>query len=332
MQTREFHPVANIFPLMEGVSFTELVEDIRQLGLREPVVLHPDGRIVDGRNRYRACVEAGIEPAYRTWDESIQGDLVAFVLSLNLRRRHLDEAQRAIVAGKIANLKHGANQYVREVDSGIPLSTVTQPEAAAMLNVSVDSVKVAKKVIEKGTTALVQAVERGDMSLREAEEIAVAEPERQNEIVAKPKAERRQVVQQMREQRAEGRVDKSRAAVQQRRDQIRELASQGHAVNQIAEAIGIKEESCRAIIAEESIDVPASRVMGKIHRHDSTRIVEHIVMDAENLTADVHLIEFGKLDRERLGEWIDSLTKSKKALNGFIQRLLKEHQRHGQAA
>src|SRR5262245_57514049 len=86
--TREFHPVANIFPLMDGAAFVELVEDVRLHGLREPVTLHPDGRVVDGRNRYRACMDVGIEPTYRTWDEAVHGDLVAFVLSLNLRRRH----------------------------------------------------------------------------------------------------------------------------------------------------------------------------------------------------------------------------------------------------
>ncbi len=49
-----FHPVANIFPLMGEAELDALAEDIRANGLREPVWLHRDGRIVDGRNRWLA--------------------------------------------------------------------------------------------------------------------------------------------------------------------------------------------------------------------------------------------------------------------------------------
>jgi N6-adenosine-specific RNA methylase IME4 len=54
-----FHPLANIFPLMEGEEFDKFVADIKAKGLREPMVLYED-QILDGRNRYRACRAAGI--------------------------------------------------------------------------------------------------------------------------------------------------------------------------------------------------------------------------------------------------------------------------------
>jgi N6-adenosine-specific RNA methylase IME4/ParB-like chromosome segregation protein Spo0J len=93
---REYHEVANIFPLMQGEEFDALKADIAANGLREAIWLHQDGSIIDGRNRYRACCELGAEPQYRTWNGS--GSLVAFVVSLNLHRRHLTPIQRAGVA------------------------------------------------------------------------------------------------------------------------------------------------------------------------------------------------------------------------------------------
>lgn len=92
----DFHPVANIFPLMTGAEYDALVSDIAEHGQHEPIWLHPDGRIIDGRNRYRACCDLGLVPERKTWDS--KGSLVAFVVSLNLHRRHLTSSQRAVIA------------------------------------------------------------------------------------------------------------------------------------------------------------------------------------------------------------------------------------------
>ncbi|MBI3696107.1 MAG: ParB N-terminal domain-containing protein, partial [Acidobacteria bacterium] len=61
---KEFHAVAELFPLMRGTAFEELVADIKNNGLREAILCDAEGRILDGRNRYRACLEAGVEPRF----------------------------------------------------------------------------------------------------------------------------------------------------------------------------------------------------------------------------------------------------------------------------
>jgi hypothetical protein len=59
-----FHELATVFPLLEGGEYTALIDDIRRHGLLEPITLF-EGKILDGRNRYRACLAAGVEPRFR---------------------------------------------------------------------------------------------------------------------------------------------------------------------------------------------------------------------------------------------------------------------------
>src|SRR5262249_19349825 len=98
MSALEFHPLAHIFPLVEGAEFDELVADIRNLGLNEQIVVFKE-KFLDGRTRYRACLAVGIDPTSTAYTGD---DPISYVISLNLRRRHLDESQRAMVAAKLA--------------------------------------------------------------------------------------------------------------------------------------------------------------------------------------------------------------------------------------
>src|SRR5712692_1201793 len=101
----EYHPFAALFPLMpeDSDGFLELVEDIREHGLREPITLYQN-KVLDGRNRRRACHVAGVAPVF----ESYPGDdPLDYVISKNLRRRHLSTSQRAMVAAKLATMRQG---------------------------------------------------------------------------------------------------------------------------------------------------------------------------------------------------------------------------------
>lgn len=113
---------------------------------------------------------------------------------------------------------------------------------------------------------------------------------------------------------------------------MRALAADGNTSIQIADALGLSLTGCRNTLRKEHIDVPADRTTHHSRRHDSNRILDNMAMDAENLTADVNLIDFSDLDRAQSAGWIESLTASRDKLSAFIRRLLKEQQKHGQAA
>ena len=144
----EFHDVADIFPMMDDRDFEALKENIETHGLKDPVILH-QGKIVDGRNRYRACTELGIPVETRKWNGV--GSLVEFVFAVNFHRRHLSSSQKAAVATEIeerlakeakekqraAGGNHG-NQYTKDRatssprNSGANGSTSAAPSGVAV--------------------------------------------------------------------------------------------------------------------------------------------------------------------------------------------------------
>jgi len=70
-----------------------LTQDLREQGLLRPIVLYEE-MILDGRNRYRACQRAEIEPRF----EIFQGtDPYAFVWGENAERRHLRADQKVAI-------------------------------------------------------------------------------------------------------------------------------------------------------------------------------------------------------------------------------------------
>ena len=175
----KFHPLANLFPLLGEEELTTLAQDIADNGLRLPITLH-EGMILDGRNRYTACVMANVVPLFVDFDGD---DPVKFVISTNLHRRHLNESQRAMVAAKIESMKHGGSR--KDQDANLHLDSVTRSQAATLLHVSPRTVANAKKVEREAIPEVVTAVESGKLPVSVAATIAEASPEKQREVIAK---------------------------------------------------------------------------------------------------------------------------------------------------
>lgn len=172
----KFHPLCLALPDMTKEEFAALVDDIRKNGqLRDIVLL--DGMILDGRHRYRACLECDLEP--RTIEFS-GSDPIAYVVSENIHRRHLTESQRSMVASVLAGLEKG--QTLRSAN--VPISALTQPQAAELLGVSERSVRKASEVRKLGAAELVAKVEAGELTVSEASRIAQLGKKSQERILA----------------------------------------------------------------------------------------------------------------------------------------------------
>ena len=68
--------------------------NIKRNRLKTIITVDKEGVLLDGRNRLEALERAGVEP--RHWHTGIyRGDLVAYILSANIHRRHLTKAEKA---------------------------------------------------------------------------------------------------------------------------------------------------------------------------------------------------------------------------------------------
>lgn len=187
--TVNFHKACELFPNMVAADYRELVADIREHGLLEPIVLH-EGAVLDGRNRYRACKELGIKPRYREHDD---GDPFAFVISMNLKRRHLNETQRAMIGARLIAMyeKAARERQGRRTDIKPNLAGSERGQArdhaARQVNVSHGTTESARKVIADGVPALVDMCDAGAVAVSAAAKVAELPQEKQCDLVARIK-------------------------------------------------------------------------------------------------------------------------------------------------
>jgi len=201
----EAHPVADIMPMMEGDEYEDVKASIKEHGLKNAIVLY-EGKILDGRNRYNICMELHIPVRAREWEGGM--DPIDYVVSMNIKRRQLTPAARAMCAAKAmgwhseqaklrqveagkehaANLKQFADDRlhapVHEAEESAPPvieTEVIEPErapafeqqaisqAGKQFHVSGRSVAAAKTILEHGTPEEIKAIETGRSGLKPIE-------------------------------------------------------------------------------------------------------------------------------------------------------------------
>jgi ParB-like chromosome segregation protein Spo0J len=178
------HPAAELFPLMSESELDDLITDIQANGQQFPIIAL-DGQILDGRNRWLACEHLGVTPKVEQYEGD---DPVTFVISANLKRRHLTQTQKAEIALKaiplfaqaakerqrLAGMQYGENHPKSDEElstsMGQPLrghgKAVVQAARAA--DVSPSYVETAKRIANQAPD-LHKRVLAGEFSLAIAE-------------------------------------------------------------------------------------------------------------------------------------------------------------------
>lgn len=312
------HPAADLFPLLTGDTYESFKADIAERGLLEPIWLY-EGQILDGRNRYRACVELGIEPQFR---EYTGNSPVAFVWSLNGTRRHMTPSQLGVVAHKMMpHLREEARKRQaaggekgREVryDAGLaskdakpdfrPTGNKAAQEAAKIVGVSPATVE-RIEYVAKRDPALLPKIESGEVTATQAVEIVKAAGS------PAPTPEKKTAARAERAKRAE---------------QIRVMAEEGHRGEQIAAELGINVPYVRKLAREEGITLPEFR-FGKTARIKTDRVIGETVNSLIGLNGGLQVVRdsIGSIDPQQASEWAEAISEPLKSLN-WLSKKLKE--------
>lgn len=192
----EIHEAANIFPI-DDEHISDLAADIKKNGQKVAIELF-EGKIIDGRRRFKACQVAGIEPLTKN---VLPEDPISYVLSLNLHRRHLNPSQLAMVgarAREIYDREAKERQKVRKGNqAGATVENLPQLDSGKArdavgkaIGVSGKTIDHATRVLNQAVPEVVKAVDEGRMAVSTAAILAAEPEDKQREEISNPKRNR----------------------------------------------------------------------------------------------------------------------------------------------
>ena len=153
----EYHLYCLLVPQGTQQMISDLADSIAEVGLQEEIVTY-EGRILDGRNRYLACKQAGVEPIFVEFNPNQHGDNpLQFVINKNFHRRHLTDHQRTVIAQQV---------WQKMKEGEVPDATMKR--IAKMFDVSERTMRVASVVSVGASEAVKQKVAEGSVRLNRA--------------------------------------------------------------------------------------------------------------------------------------------------------------------
>lgn len=151
------HEIADVYPMMSDKELQALISSMEAGGYDEnqPIYLFED-KILDGRNRYKATKEAGIEPAFKVFEGTYKEAEKKSIL-LNSNRRHMSISQKAMIAAmQIQKSREDENR-----------KKITIPRASIIYAVSPRSISDALQILQEDKS-IANLVFKGKCNLKGA--------------------------------------------------------------------------------------------------------------------------------------------------------------------
>jgi hypothetical protein len=175
------HPIAELVPQMTADQYGALVHDIREQGLRTPIVMY-EGMVLDGRHRARAWYDI-----HGNWDvpstefTGTAEEAIAFVRSHNIKRRHLKPSQIAYYEAQAAafrNPQHGRPKKNSRISP-------TQRQIAKEAGVDIETIALAAKAV-RAAPEVGPYLRDGKISVNRALNVAKLPEEERLDTLTKP--------------------------------------------------------------------------------------------------------------------------------------------------
>lgn len=315
-----------IFPPLTPAEYADLRESIQRQGVLHPILVDQNGEIVDGHHR-----------------KAIADELMVTLPVHPVQVR--DEAHACEIVLE-ANLQHGGNRprLVQSREDRAPVvlkcrqSGMTESRIAEIVGVSQSVVHDDLQFIGADKVqAPLRLVARDGRSFPSSK-ATPAESARRDELVAEMTAKGISGVEQARvlgvsqslvsiikkrlaEHRAIAGSTRTRAAIAEREERVRDLAAHGHTKDQIAAELGVSRKVVTETCKRYGIEVPADVVRGNVRRIDSNRIVATTVHELEATQIALDMVDLDQLDTAQIEHWTASLSQSIRVLTRFNKRL-----------
>ena len=169
----------NIFPAAKAEDYNRLRDDIRDNGYdsKQPIIIY-EGEVLDGWNRWTACLELKINPPTRQFDGN-ESEAIGLVMRTN-KRRNLNSGQWATIAveaddiikaiaedGKARQLRKPSDSVTQKFALQTKDQRTTSHKAAELFNTNRTYVNQAAK-IKQAAPEVFEKVKAGKMTMQDA--------------------------------------------------------------------------------------------------------------------------------------------------------------------